>query len=68
MKRINKERKIISENLIGKIKLVLFITLLIGTYFISTKTVDFLLELDVELLKRSLNIILVAIVMFLYRK
>lgn len=68
MKRLNKENKIINERLVEKIKLVLFILLLISTYIISTKTVDYLLTVDVETLKRSLNIILVVLVVGLYNR
>ena len=54
--------------IIKRIKLVLFITMLVLTYFLSTKTIDFLLTVDVETLKRSLNIILVVLVVGIYFK
>ena len=61
----NKNLKI---KIIKRIKLVLFITMLVLTYFLSTKTIDFLLTVDVETLKRSLNIILVVLVVGIYLK
>lgn len=61
-------KKVNIEKIIGNLKVILFINLLIATYFLSTKTVDYLLTLDVELLKRSLNIILVSLVVILYKK
>lgn len=64
----NLKRKEIGNKIIRNIKLVLFISMLVSTYIISTKTVDYLLTLDVELLKRSLNIILVVLVVGIYAK
>lgn len=63
-------RKIIRKNekLIKNIKLVLFVVMLVLTYIASTKAVDFLLTVDVETLKRSLNIILVVVVVGIYMK
>lgn len=61
----NKNLKI---KIIKRIKLVLFITMLVLTYFLSTKTIDFLLTVDVETLKRSFNIILVVLVVGIYLK
>lgn len=56
------------KKIIKNIKLVLFIAMLILTYFVSTQTVDFLLTVNVETLKRALNIILVVIVVGIYMK
>ena len=67
MKR-NVEIKETKNKIVKDIKIVLFITMLILTYYISTKTVDYLLTVDVETLKRSLNIILVVLVVFIYNK
>lgn len=61
----NKNLKI---KIVKRIKLVLFISMLVITYFLSTKIVDFLLTVDVETLKRSLNIILVVLVVGIYFK
>ncbi len=61
----NKNLKI---KIVKRIKLVLFISMLVLTYFLSTKIVDFLLTVDVETLKRSLNIILVVLVVGIYFK
>ena len=44
-----------------EIKLVLYIVLIVATYFIANKSINFLLTLDVEFLKRSLNLILIAV-------
>lgn len=65
--RIEKNRNL-KLKIVKRIKLVLFISMLILTYFLSTKIVDFLLTVDVETLKRSLNIILVVIVVGIYLK
>lgn len=65
--RIEKNRNL-KIKIVKRIKLVLFISMLILTYFLSTKIVDFLLTVDVETLKRSLNIILVVIVVGIYLK
>lgn len=55
---------------INIIKTILFITMLILVYFISEKFVDFILSLDVQIIKKALNIILTAIVVviFSYKK
>lgn len=54
------------KKIIKTIKLILFITALVFTYILSEKIVDYLLTLNVELLKRSLNIILAVIVVIFY--
>lgn len=56
------------KKIIKNIKLILFISMLVLTYFVSTQTVDFLLTVNVETLKRALNIILVVIVVGIYMK
>lgn len=56
------------KKIIKNIKLILFIMMLVLTYFVSTQTVDFLLTVNVETLKRALNIILVVIVVGIYMK
>ena len=44
-----------------ELKLVLYIVLIVATYFIANKSVNFLLTLDVDFLKRSFNLILIAV-------
>ena len=44
-----------------ELKLVLYIVLIVATYFIANKSVNFLLTLDVEFLKRCFNLILIAV-------
>ena len=56
------------KKIIKNIKLILFIMMLVLTYFVSTQTVDFLLTVNIETLKRALNIILVVIVVGIYMK
>lgn len=66
---VKKEKKINKTKLhqiAGFIKLLLFVTMLILTYFVSNKAVDYILTLDVNTLKRAVNIILAVIVVFLY--
>lgn len=61
-----KESRINRKLIMKGIKSVLFIMMVVLTYFVSDKVVDYLLSLDAELLKRSLNIILVIITVFIY--
>lgn len=56
------------KKIIKNIKSILFIMMLVLTYFVSTQTIDFLLTVNVETLKRALNIILVVIVVGIYMK
>ena len=68
-KEEKKQVKKINFKKIGKIvKKILFLTMLVLTYFVSERLVDYLLTVDAEILKRSLNIILAVIVVLLYKK
>lgn len=66
--RIERKNNELKRKIFKNIKIILFISMLILTYFLSTKTIDFLLTVDVETLKRSLNIILVVLVVGIYLK
>lgn len=48
--------------------MILFVTMLILTYFISERFIDYVLTVDPIVLKRVCNMILVVIIMFLYNK
>ena len=65
-KKIDKNKVITRAKVITKI--VLFITILVLSYVVSDRVVDFLLTLSIEMLKRSLNIIIVAICIFFLAK
>ena len=68
-KEEKKQVKKINFKKIGKIvKKILFLTMLVLTYFVSERLVDYLLTVDAEVLKRSLNIILAVVVVYLYKK
>ena len=59
-KRENNKLEILKSS--KELKLVFYIVLIVATYFIANKSVNFLLTLDVEFLKRSLNLILIAVI------
>ena len=58
-KRENNKLEILKSS--KELKLVLYIILIVATYFIANKSVNFLLTLDVEFLKRCFNLILIAV-------
>lgn len=66
-----RNQKNIKKNKILKIiKFVFFITMLVLSYFVSDRVIDYLLTIDVITLKRALNLILAVILMFIsmYKK
>ena len=50
------------EKIVRYIKIGLFISMLILTYFASNEFINFIMQVDVETLKRVLNIILIVII------
>lgn len=58
-KRENNKFEILKTS--KELKLILYIVLIVATYFIANKSVNFLLTLDTEFLKRCLNLILIAV-------
>lgn len=64
------QKNIKGVKILKVIKFILFIAMLILSYFVSDRIVDYLLTIDVITLKRSLNLILVVILMFIvmYKK
>lgn len=50
------------------LKIVLFITMLVLSYIVSDKLVDFISTLDILVVKRVLNLILVVVLVFLFNK
>lgn len=64
------QKNIKGVKILKAIKFILFIAMLILSYFVSDRIVDYLLTIDVITLKRSLNLILVVILMFIvmYKK
>ena len=68
-KTVEKEN---NKHIIAKItkilKIVLFITMLVLSYIVSDKLVDFILTLDILVVKRVLNLILVVVLVFLFNK
>lgn len=66
--RIQKNSK--KRKILKGIKFILFVTMLILSYFVSDRVVDFLLTIEVITLKRALNLILAVILMFMamYKK
>lgn len=71
--RNNKEIEKVNINIVGEkimrvAKILILIALLVLTYFISDKVVDYLFSLEIEIVKRGLNIILAAIIVLVYKK
>lgn len=68
-KTVEKEN---NKHIITKItkilKIVLFITMLVLSYIASDKLVDFISTLDILVVKRVLNLILVVVLVFLFNK
>lgn len=68
-KTVEKEN---NKHIVAKItkilKIVLFITMLVLSYIVSDKLVDFILTLDILVVKRVLNLILVVVLVFLFNK
>lgn len=68
-KTVEKEN---NKHIVAKItkilKIVLFITMLVLSYIISDKLVDFISTLDILVVKRVLNLILVVVLVFLFNK
>lgn len=56
------------EKILSLIKLVLFIGMVVLTYFISDKFIDYVLTIDVQIVKRVVNMILILIVTAIYFK
>lgn len=56
------------EKILKGIKFMLFITMLIGSYILSDRIVNYVSTLDIEMLKRILNISLVVIIVGFYFK
>lgn len=71
-KVVDTEKKPIKHINIKKIlliiKFILFITMIILTYFISDKFIDYITTLETEVLKRVLNLILAIAVSIIYMK
>lgn len=68
-KTVEKEN---NKHIVAKItkilKIVLFITMLVLSYIVSDKLVDFISTLDILVVKRVLNLILVVVLVFLFNK
>lgn len=68
-KTVEKEN---NKHIIAKItkilKIVLFITMLVLSYIVSDKLVDFISTLDILFIKRVFNLILVVILVFLFNR
>ena len=68
-KTVEKEN---NKHIVAKItkilKIVLFITMLVLSYIVSDKLVDFISTLDILVAKRVLNLILVVVLVFLFNK
>lgn len=68
-KTVEKEN---NKHIVAKItkilKIVLFITMLVLSYIVSDKLVDFISTLDILVIKRVLNLILVVVLVFLFNK
>ena len=56
------------EKILKGIKFILFVGLLIGSYILSDRIVSYVSTLDIEMLKRILNISLVVIIVGFYFK
>jgi small neutral amino acid transporter SnatA (MarC family) len=68
-KTVEKENnKHIITKIIKILKIVLFITMLVLSYIVSDKLVDFISTLDILVVKRVLNLILVVVLVFLFNK
>lgn len=61
-KNIKGEKK---TKVLKLIKFILFTTMLISSYFVSDKVVDYLITIDTTVLKRALNLILVVTLMLI---
>lgn len=60
--------KMKKEKILKGIKFILFVGMLIGSYILSDRIVSYVSTLDIEMLKRILNISLVVIIVGFYFK
>ena len=68
MKRIETNNSKTKENILKIIKLVMFVVMLVLSYLLSDKAVDYVLTINAEMLKRILNIIVIVVLMAIYFK
>ena len=68
MRRTETEIKNTKTKMIKIVKLVIFIVMLILSYLLSDKVVDYVLTINAEMLKRILNIIIIVVLMAIYFK
>jgi small neutral amino acid transporter SnatA (MarC family) len=63
-----KLKKLKGENILKGFKMILFMTMMFLSYMVSDRVVDYLLTVDVIILKRVLNLILVSLLVFMASK
>lgn len=56
------------EKILKGIKFILFVGMLIGSYILSDRIVSYVSTLDIEMIKRILNISIVVIIVGFYFK
>ena len=50
------------------IKMIILLVMIVASYILSDKVVDYLMTIDLIIIKRALNIILITIIMAIYFK
>ena len=50
------------------IKMIILLVMIVASYILSDKVVDYLMAIDLIIIKRALNIILITIIMAVYFK
>jgi hypothetical protein len=50
------------------IKIIILLVMIVASYILSDKVVDYLMTIDLIIIKRTLNIILITIIMAVYFK
>jgi small neutral amino acid transporter SnatA (MarC family) len=63
-----KLKKLKGENILKGFKMILFMIMMFLSYMVSDRVVDYLLTVDVIILKRVLNLILVSLLVFMASK
>lgn len=69
----NKEKPVkpkskILPKVLKVIKIIILLVMIVASYILSDKVVDYLMTIDLIIIKRALNIILITIIMAVYFK
>lgn len=63
-----KQKSKILPKILKVIKIIILLVMIVASYILSDKVVDYLMTIDLIIIKRALNIILITIIMAIYFK